>query len=337
MGAKPSQQTIVNEVQNMVANIIVNISVSCNSGVNVDQIVDIKCDPTLLVPQGGDPPVAEVSEGCLRCYQNVVDDRNRYYDLVRAKWDSKAPGVDLPIDLDYQQIINAFATCGRGPCKSCYVADINQNSIVKSVLSCQGVNNIQNQITQQLIVGVTQNLSNNQDMLSGLADILGGGSTESIIMNITNRISSLLTENVINSIKQQVEVQQTVSINDGVVTGLTQNSVVHSITNFFEQTGIFNSILTVDQWKFLDSAVNDQNTIGDLGGLGVGVITTFSKMIKSIMGKVLYFVIIMVCILFGMILLYLAGTWGRKLQADYEEKKLRADLATQGDLSLEEY
>jgi len=338
MGQKPSRATILNQVNKMTAKIIVNISLNCNSGVNSQQTIKIQCDPGQFVDDNINEYAVELSDGCRKCYSSVVEDRLSYYALQKAEWDREVT-IKKPIDLDFRQAINEFVACGRGPCKACHIEDLNQDSLVKSIIGCQGANNIQNQLTQQLMTSVTQQLTNNQDMLSGLADILGGGSTQNIIMNVTNRISSRVTENVVNNIKQQISTQQTMNItmSNGSVKGISQNSAIHSVTTFFEKTGIFNTILSDEQWKTLESLVNNQNTIGELGGLGVGTVSTFSKMMKSIVGKVLLFVIVMVCVLFVLIVIYVITNFARKEIAEHEESLLKGELATQQDLALEEY
>lgn len=301
MGGGISQQEVVNEVNDMVSNVMVNIALFCNTA-NIDtQTITIDCQPVLSDPDS----VYEGNAACRKCLADVVSSHLAYYDLQRATWATRAARVDKPIDSDFQDVVNAFVTCTTQRCKACDVQNVSQTSVIKSTLGCNAFNQVKNSLTQKLTTSVSQALTNNQDLLSPLAEMLGASSYSDVVYNLTNRIAAQITDNVIANVQQTLTANQSLSFNVGTANAVTQESALSAVTNYLEKTGIMNNIFSEADWTTLQTLVNDQNTIDSVGNTVSKAVGYLSKMLTNVVGKVVLFVVILVAVIFVGIVLYL--------------------------------
>jgi hypothetical protein len=324
MGGGVSQEALVNVVNNMVADIFVNIALYCNSTNTSSQTILIECNPANITPTSN--TVYELNSACNNCLQNVVANHLNYYQFQQQLWENGdiVPSVKKPIDSDYQAAINEFVSCTTTHCKACVAQNLSQKTVVKSVTSCAAFNNVKNTIDQQLMAQITQQLTNNQDMLAPLAEMLGASTTNDIVYNITNRISSKITDNVISNIQNQISSQQSIVLNQssGNDSGMTQESSFHSVQSYLEKTNIFNDILEKSQWDLLQNLVNEQNTIDSLGNTVVKAVGYLSKLLTDVVGKVVLFIMIMVGVIFVGIVIYIITHLIQKEVRKQHEKDL---------------
>lgn len=321
MGGGVSQEALVNVVNNMVAQIFVNISLFCNSTNTSSQTVNIKCVPPNFSPGGTN--IYELNPGCDACLQNVVNNHLNYYKFQQQLWEAGdiKPGVNKPIDDDYQAAINEFVSCNLTHCKACVAQNLSQTTVIKSVTGCTAFNDVQNSINQQLMAAISQQLTNNQDMLAPLAEMLGASTTNDVIYNITNRISSQITTTVISNIQNQISSQQSINLNNvGNADSLTQQSAFASVQTYLAQTNIFNNILQDEQWTLLQELVNEQNTIDSLGNTIVKAVGYLSKLLTDVVGKVVLFVMIMVGVIFIGVVIYVITSLIQKEVKKQHEK-----------------
>jgi len=303
MGGGISQSAIVNQLNIMVATVITNISSYCNSNNISNQAINLECSPGNYLVED---MVFEQNEACNQCMQTQVYNANQFLTFQANLWDKSAPSVQGSIDSWFQQYINQFIICGQTACKACVIQNVAQNTIIQSVLGCQAFNQVQNEISQQLMDQVTQQLTNNQDMLSPLAEMLGASSTADIIANVTNRMSSLLTETVISNIQQQIDSVQTLNYEVGnfKINGNTQQVAFNQVVNYLSQTNIMNQVLQQTDWTTLEHLINNQNTINTLGNVVVQSVSTISKMLTNIVGQVIVFVFIVMAVVFTIVIFY---------------------------------
>lgn len=306
MGGQTSQQEIVNEVTNLVANVFVSIALYCNSADIGSQTISIECDPP-------GSKVYETNDACSTCIKNIVDSATQYYSLQRSTWATRPARVDKPIDSDFQNIINSFVTCTTQQCKYCDVQNVSQTNIIKSTTGCNAFNQVKNSLSQKLTTAVSQALTNNQDMLSPLATMLGASTYSEVVNTIVNNISAVITDNVISNIQSSIDAQQNLTINNGnVVNGITQSSSVTVVQNYLTKTGIINSIFSDAQWKDLENLINEQNTINSLGNVVTQAVSSLSKLLTNVVGKVVIFVLVLVGVLFVGIVIYIITQVVRK-------------------------
>lgn len=159
----------------------------------------------------------------------------------------------MPIDTDFQEVIAAFVACSSTACKACPVQNVSQVNVIQSTLNCSAFNNVTNTISQNLITAIDQKLTNNQDMLSPLATMLGASSYSSVVTNIANRMTALITDNVISAVQQNIDAQQKLVFTGSSTTssGITQQSVYTATTNFLQNTNLMNNVFTDAQWTTL--------------------------------------------------------------------------------------
>lgn len=323
MGGGQSSTMLVNAMNDMVANIIVNVAMTCNSTADSTQIISIDCRPP--VSQGR---VFENNPACLECINNIVSAKKAKYDLQKSAWKSgrQPPEVRIPIDQDFQETIENFISCtATSKCKACVVQDISQQTMIQSTTNCQAFNNVKNEIDQKLMANITQELNNHQDVLSSLAQMLGARSTKEVSANITNRISATLTQNVISNIQHQIDTFQPLYFNFGTstqVSGITQQTAVTSVQTYLQKTQLLNGIFESDEIKQFDTLMNDQATIDTIGNaIGKGV-DYISKLLKSIVGKVMIGILSLVGIVFLIVIGYVSGkAIENKIKQDQEEQQ----------------
>ena len=318
MGGATSQTALVNIVNQMVADVFINISLYCNSQNTSNQTVRINCHP--YGPNGLPPEswtttiVYEENVACKTCMQNIVDTQLNYYNFQKSLWSTTAPSVQGSIDTDYQNVINEFVACGKSACKACVVENVSQSTVIQSVINCAAVSDIKNTISQQLTAQITQQLVNNQDMLAPLATMLGGGTTNDVIANINNRITALISTSVIQNITQQISNSQVITIEGASVnvTGQTQQSAFNSVMTYLGQTNIFNNILQQSQWDILQALINEQSTIDSLGNTIVKTVGYLSQLLTNVVGRVVFFVLILVGVIFLALIIYIVTSLVQK-------------------------
>jgi hypothetical protein len=233
----------------------------------------------------------------------VIDIHKAKYRLIRSVWESSTANIAKPIDEDYQEVLSGMHACGKR-CKACHFKDFSQSTVISSLTTCKSMATIANTLNQHVFDQVQQTLSNNQDMLAPLATMLGASSTQSVVYNVSNRITTKITNQVISSITNTISNNQNIVVDSGIVTTVTQQSAYNSVLHFLSKTQIFNSIFTDEQWKLIQASYNEQNTIDTLGNATVKEISTFSKMITSIMGKIVFFMFVLVAAIVFFIVLY---------------------------------
>lgn len=302
MGGKISQQEVIDSANTMVATIMTNIALYCNSTSVSTQNITVEC-----TPQGS--TIYELNSGCSTCIANVKASALAYYDQQQQLWTRgvMAPQVKKPIDADFQNIIQEFITCSVVSCKACTFSDLSQSTTVQSVTTCEAFNNVQNNINQQLMTQITQQLTNNQDALSGFMAIFGR-QTSDITYALATRISASLTNNVISDIENLITTDQTITWTASPisVTGWSQQNTQTNIQTYLSTNNILNSILTQDQWQLFQSVANDENTIDEVGNLIVGSIKWLTKISEFFVGKAVMAAICAVIFVAIVVVVYIA-------------------------------
>ncbi len=329
---------IVNQINSIVSNIMVNVAVYCSSNSVADQVININCDPGY----GQNPDVIyELNPACTNCIDNIVAAQQQKYSFQSKLWanGSQKPGVNGSIDSDFQNVIASFVACGIKSCKACVIQNASQTTTISSVLNCQAFTDVQNTITQQVSDQINQQLTNNQDMLAPLAEMLGASSTNDVIQNITNRIMSQITETLISNIQSQIQSQQTMTFDSGssTVNVVTQESAFTLVMAYLSKNQIFNNILDSSQWTNLENLINQQNTIGTLGDTVVQLVSYFTKLLSNIVGQVVFFVLILVGVVVFAIIIYITGNLISRAVQKRHEKQVDQEKAAQNLPAFESF
>lgn len=293
MGGSTSREVVSNISEQMVAEIIVNISLTCSNNAESIQSISVQCTPP------SQPPIPfENSLTCRNCMASILSSQLANYNLQRTSWKYGSVKVNLPIDTDYGNVIQQFISCGT-TCKACVFQNLSQSTIIKNVIDCQSTNTITNSIDQKLSNSITQKLTNNTDFLAPLASMLGASSSQQIVANLTSRISTKITSEVIAGVLNTIQNNQVMILtNTGGTSGQTQTSSYNSAVSYLQQTDIFSTIFTDEQYDLLQSLYNDQNTIDSLGNATLRTLNDITNFLKSSVGKVVIFMLIVVGVVF---------------------------------------
>lgn len=300
-----NQSEVVNEMNSMVASVMVNIALFCNTQNTSSQTIDIECKPQVSDPSS----VYEANGACRKCMEDVVSSQLAYYNTQRAAWTNRPATVEKPIDSDFQNVINEFVICTTQQCKACNIQNVSQLNTIKTTLGCNAFNNVQNSVAQKLVAQIDQSLTNNQDMLSPLATMLGASTYSDLVYNIASRMSAVMTENVISNISQTISSQQNMTFNQDSsvsIQGLTQQTAETAVQNYLQKTNIMNSVFTDAQWKTLQDLVNEQNSIGELGATITKAVGYLSKLLTNVVGKATLGVIVLLAVVFLGVVLYIS-------------------------------
>jgi len=301
MGGSISQSEVIDSANSMVATIMTNIALYCSSTDTSTQNITVHCLPVTST-------IYELNEGCTTCINNVKASALAYYDQQQQLWTRgvMAAQVRKPIDADFQNIIQEFITCSVTSCKACTFNNLSQTTTVQSVLTCEAFNNVQNNINQQLMTQITQQLTNNQDALSGFAAIFGH-QTADITYALATRISAKITNNVVSDIEALITGNQSITWSGGseAISGWSQQNTFNNIQTYLNTNNVLNSILTQDQWTLFQSAANDQNTIDELGNLIVGATKWLKKISEFIVGKAMIAAICVLIFVTIVVILYI--------------------------------
>lgn len=321
MGGGISQSVIDNQLNSMVANVFVSIASYCSTNDVSSQTLTINCDPGPYTTS-----IYEENPACSTCLDNIVNNQTTYYALQQATWARQGAAVRGSIDLDFQNVIQQFVACGLASCKACVVDNVSQNTVIQSVLTCDSFSNVQNSIAQQLSSSVNQTLTNNQDILAQLGEMLGAKSTSEVVQNVTNRILANITETLVAQVQQTISTNQnlTFTIGNSEINGVSQSSAYTSIMNFFEQNQVFNNVFSQAEIQQIETAVNSQDTIGEIGGAIVGVVQYLSHTLTSIVGQVVIGCFIVLGVIVAGIVLFITTRLVQKEIKKRQEQKQAA-------------
>jgi hypothetical protein len=334
MGGSSSRKVIANDASDMIAKAYVNISQSCTVSESANQSLEFNCDPYHNSVNVGD--IYENNSTCENCFKRELEARQNYYALQESLWKNDGNAkVNLNIVTDYKDFYGKMIACGQF-CKACNFEDISQFTVFKATTDCQAINNIKTQMSQKLTALIQQKLSNNQDALSPLAQMLGAKSSQEVVQNLTSRMSVLLSDTVIDKMNSKINQNQSTKFfqQGGDSTyGIHQKSVVKNITSFLSSNNITDKIFQQQEWEQLQTLMNQQNTIDEVGKTVSKIATEASKIIDNIVGKLMIFILVLTgLIVFSITFMLLIRYIKRKTEHGYaledEEAELRMELAS---------
>jgi hypothetical protein len=288
MGGSSSKNVSVNKINKDVTDIFTSVSLTCTSEAKSNQQIDLTCNLEASRLPGEEP--YENNLACQTAIRDLGESMSQKYDHIRKTWEKGPADISLPIDQDFQSVSTQMIARGK-LCKACVFQNIGQQTVMKSTTNCKSLNNIKNVLTQKVADKVKQSLTNNTDFLAPLAQMLGASDTQSIVSNITDRITTKITTTVISDIVNSIHTTQSITLN-ATSKAVTQYSASSAVSNYLTQNKVFNTVFSDDEWETLQRLYNSQNTINSLGNTVVGEVTVFSKMFKSILGKIVIFMIV---------------------------------------------
>ncbi len=321
MGNSSFKTVALTQLNESTATVFTNVSLSCSNDSQSNQSITVECQPQLNGPVD-DPNTLpyESNLAAADCVAAVVTQASQYYDLQRATWTNGGSiQVQKPIDQDYNEIVQQMIACGSRA-KACVYQNISQGTVIKNVLSCQSFLTIQNTLTQAMSTQVQQMLTNNQDALSPLAQLLGASTSDQIVNNITSRMVAKITNEVIAGIQNTIQNNQTLVLENSTVKGTTQQSAFTSITQYLAKTDLYNTIFTDQQWNELQDLYDDTSTVDALGNVITRSIGAIEAFLKSSVGYVVIFTLGLVGLVFISLVIFFIVRKIRNVVKNSQEK-----------------
>lgn len=321
MGGTNSQQAIVNEMNDMSATAITNILLTCRVGAIGNQTITLSCNPIEDVGNFAD------NKACVKSVETIfkkyTDDLQNTIDQVK-KGSSNFKAID-----DYKaglaKELHDLGTIGL--CKACQFTDVSQILQIDAQGTCQARNNIKNELNQQLTATVSQSAKSHRDFLAPIAQALGASTDAIAIATVANRMNSLITEDVVNNAIETLTQNQTITVNsEGKSGGIHQYAALQGVQNYFANTDIMNRVFEKAEWKTIETLSNEQSTLGELGDATAKSVGLLAKMVKSTMGKVVFFVWAITLITFAFLAVYFVVKQIQKGWEHAEQRKFRKEL-----------
>jgi hypothetical protein len=203
-------------------------------------------------------------------------------------------------------------------CKSCYIQSLDQSANFEAMLSCKSNTEIATSLIATVSDKISQELTSNKDVLSGLAQVLGLDSNLKLQNTIVDRVRQQITAKVVTDIKAELTSTSTIEITGSGITvvAASQYSTLRSVLNAVSQNSFTSKLLTESEWEQLQVLHNKQNTLDDVGKiltLPVKAFASLGRLTETVLGKVIIFSLCIVGVLVavaGILLTYNGyGTW----------------------------
>lgn len=310
MGSKQSKDqhgliTLTNEI---VSKSIIKTMTSCFQESSVSQNVELLCDPTLKKVDKDNPNISvyEENSSCTRCINNVKNDLDAQITLEKLKWESSETKVRQPINTFYSDILDKLETCGVTVCKACVFSNITQSNIVNANSVCiqnfRDTTGIQSNISSLL----RQQFLNNKDALSGVVSTLKNDNLETITDNISNRITSTMSETFFKELSSRIQDAQTIVVKGSNIklNQLSQDATFAIIEKYVDKVNIALLAYSSETFAALATEINNQNTLNDLGDVIFESSISFVNALDSSIGKVMFAVLIALGVIFISVVIY---------------------------------
>ncbi len=281
------RSALVGVTNRIIAKSITNTITNCSSVSNILQSIDVTCSPDLT---DSNISVYEENSGCALCIKEVFDGFDDQYTAERKAWsDGKEVKVRLNYDDQLRILLVRLQSCGN-LCKACSFVNLNQFSSIDTSQSC--VQNIVSQSTVKTNLQsiLTQQLLNNQDVLSGVAKALATTNVSEITEKISNNISSVVNNNFLqqslNRIKS-AQIMQFSSSSSTNVSNISQFNIFNTILEQVTDENVVTRTINDEIFTSIEQVINQQNTLSDVGTAIFQSSITFVSAINSIITKIL--------------------------------------------------
>lgn len=321
-GCSKSKTAIVDVTNSIVASAIVLSVENCGSNEIATQSIKLTCKPD--VPEG---QVYEQNPACRTCNAGVFEGMLAQHALERKLWDQgQEVTIRLPINEEYALMLGRIGTCGVNSCKACALANVTQANILNGNSNCYDQLRSQANFRANLTDLVQEQLVNNQDVLSGVAQAFGAQGVNSLTDKIVNQISTQVTDNFLNQVVSRMTATQDITLEGASIS--TNNISQYSAYNIALQQVTENDIVTnsISDAVFdtVARVANEQNTLNDVGEVVFEATVDFTKAVNNTVGQVMIAVLVVLGVTVVAIVGYALYKAFRKfVKADEELKRKR--------------
>jgi len=316
-----SKTGLINATNQIIAMSTVESIQSACQEISSAQIITLTCDPNVQDLEGA---VYEANSSCGTCLSSVYGSFRYQHQLEEMQWqkDPKAAKVRLPFDTELAEFNERVEACGLGPCKACSMVNVTQNNIISANASW-----IQNfQVTDTLKTNmtniITQQLTQNQDVLAGVAQAFGNKDVATVSERLMNTITSNNFESTLQKSIQSLSNSQTISINDdggSSIRNFTQTTILTAVMNAMDQNNIVLNNIGTEVLNTIEQVVQQQNTLNDFGEVVFESSVTLTQAVDNIVGRVMIASLIALGLVVSTIFIYLFYKAIRRGIEDAEE------------------
>lgn len=282
MGGGATRSVMTDSLNQILATSFLSVTTKCQINQTLQQEIDINCNGE--GDQAG--TYYEENEACQNCYNNILEQQVARYNALQATWGADR-NIPVSFNQEYINMVNTAQGC-KNKCKACVFSNFSQQSTYSWDAKCMVTTADENKFTNSLQENLNQALTDNQDVLSSLARVLGASDKQSTVANIVNRLKSNFSATFLNTLAAKVSDTQKIVIRKGsgiTDNGDTQQSSIRGVTSLFAQTNVANNVLSDEQWAIYQKLYNDENTIGDLGNMLANTALGIGDIVKTLAGK----------------------------------------------------
>lgn len=282
-----SKTGIVNATNQIIAMSVIQSLQSCCQQASAIQTLQVTCDPDLAFYEG----VFESNAACGNCLQSVYDSFKYQHQLEELQWekDKSQAKVRLPMDTELEEMIERVQTCGLGPCKACSLINITQSNILHADQTCFQTVADSTSLRANMTGLITQQLTQNQDVLAGVAQAFGNPDVATISESLTNLITSNNFTDILQNTMNQLSESQTLSVDgeNSSVRNITQMSVFTAVVHAMNSANIVTQNVDSTILDTIEQVVQQQNTLNDFGEVIFESSVTLTQAIDNIVGRIM--------------------------------------------------
>lgn len=300
MGGGASRSVVTNALNEITAKSIVSALSTCENDLDISQSFKVNCmGGNILSPA----ETFENSPACATCYQSVVDRQITYYNMVRNTWGTSTARIPKSFADDVSYWSGQLESC-KTACKACVFTDFDQSASVTYKTTCNISTEIVNDFLSSLSSNLDQSLTDNQDVLSSLAGVLGPSDRQKVVSQITERIKTRIDSTFINDMFNSINSYQSFTFNStgsSTASGQSQSATISALTSLIADQKVNNLILSEAEWAQYQQLYNDENTIGALGDVVKNTTLSVAGVINDTVGLVLVIAVgVMIAALWGL-------------------------------------
>lgn len=282
--------SITKGLSTLVATSFIQSKSECMVKADTTQQINIKCNPT-----AGGGTTFEGRAPCVKCFENVRAQQKERYETYEAQWAAKGKVFNFPsYDDDMGRWMDQLNDCLTS-CKACIFTDLSIAAVYEWKQDCSIDTETMRSFRQNISSNVNQALTNNQDVLSSVAGMLGAGDKDTVVNNITNRVNSRVGITFLNKMHEHLRGSQTMSFESGdggsTFSGIHVETSVKGLAQFVADQGVTQNLFSNTEWQAYSHVANKENTIGDAGDVVKKAIGGLADASKSILGQVLLAVV----------------------------------------------
>jgi hypothetical protein len=259
---------IVNTFHQVISYSIFKGVQNCSNQVSSRQLISIGCYPNNTTS------VYEANPVCRQCYEDNFAGILQQHQMQRNLL-YKDPTIKLSITDEYEALVTRLNLCGLRHCKACVLSNTTQSTILGSsehaiTVDCISEITNSNQFVEDFSATLKQFLTENTDILNVVAEAVGGKNpVNKIVQDVVSRTTQVVNQTFLSQLLSNIQNNQmiTLRMSDGIINGITQESVYNSITKQVTESSIATQILSDTLINAISDVLDKQITLDSLGNM----------------------------------------------------------------------